>query len=143
MQEITAARKIADLILDELVPGRLDGDNFTDPAMEDRRDVAPNPYTYQTETGLGLELYYGMPSRIHTPVGVWRIGGSGSGDFTRVISTLTERLGLEVIAPLERTSNGLYGPFYAITRLDGEPLPPLKYRTNRISPEESKRIWNS
>lgn len=137
MQEITAAHKIADMILDELVPTRF-GRGFI-LSMDDCRGDNPNRYMSPTETGIALELNYGMPCIIHTPAGAWRFSRSGYGNFTEVFSILTDRLGLES----NPIGHGFYGPFYAITRLDGEPLPPLKYRTGRPSPEESKRIWNS
>lgn len=44
----------------------------------------PNPYHDQTRSGLMLEAYYGMPSRIHTPCGGWKVLGSGCGSYNKV-----------------------------------------------------------
>ena len=98
----------------------------------DRRNDDPNPFYSQTESGLFLEEYYGMPNVLWTPWGKLHIGESGhsfGNGWEKIMTQLLPRLGASVYKSLERTSMGEFGPVYALTKIDDLELPPPIART--------------
>jgi len=126
-----AARKIADLV------HSYPNDQLW---MLDRRNAAPNPYYKQTESGLFLEMYYGLPSRLWTPWGEWHFGGSGSGDWDPVHPVILARLGATEYQP----EMGYIGPVYAIHRVDGDitlPDPIVRPHEQYMSYKDALAAW--
>jgi hypothetical protein len=114
--------------------------------MEDRRKESVNPYYDQVEQGLFLEMYYGMPSSLHTPWGKKAIGESGSHTggmgWERYMPEIEGRLGLTLFKPLITNIMGEFGPVYAIHKVDDEELPePIHNKKERLSYEEAKKAW--
>jgi hypothetical protein len=93
----------------------------------------PNPHYYQVESngGLALIMYDGMPSSFGTPLGELRLGGRGVSNQD-VRDMLRERLGLVEIVPKQVTMEGEFGPIMSITKdLEGNPLPQAVLRTTK------------
>jgi hypothetical protein len=113
--------------------------------LSDYRGESVNPFYYQTESGLFLELYYGKPSKIWTPWGSWRCWGSGEEEWGNVMSQFLQRLGAVEHQPLSRTHAGEFGPVYAITSVDGVPLPRATERAHGqyMAYEDAKAAWQS
>jgi hypothetical protein len=111
--------------------------------LDDRRDEEVNPYYSQTEQGIFLEIYYGRPGKIWTPWGQWTCWGSSSGDWTKALPQMLERLGATVVQDRQIIKGyGEVGPVYAIHRVDELELPEPKVRTSKPLPyNESKRLW--
>ncbi len=131
-------RRIGDLFF-ELVA------NEEDAWVEDRRRDSVNPFYNQTKQGLFLEVYYGAPSVLWTPWGKWGFTGPAYGDLSKTTKEFLRRLGA-VMCVKERTSNlvGVYGPVYALYRIDDQPLPAPIRRASRedyLTDEEAELEW--
>lgn len=106
-----------------------------------------NPYFNQMEEGIMLEEYYGMPAKLYTKIGEWNITGSGSSKnngWKNIIDQLKVDLGLELQKEGEKHHNmGYFGPYWNITKLNGENILSAKKRTKRdyINYAECKKIW--
>lgn len=151
-------RKVADIIFEHAIseyailrfgdPNRLDK-----PYMEDRRKEGANPFYNQTADGLYLELYYGMPSSLWTPWGKWRFGGSGSGScWENILPSVLKRFGATLHQPLRTNTMGVFGPVYALHKVDDTPLPdPVEldnaayasYEDSRVAWEELTKQYKS
>lgn len=136
-----AARRVADVIFEYIDP-RFDPKSDK-PWKDDRRREEVNPYHHQTANGLFLEFYYGSPSSLRTPWGEWHFSGSGSGSWEKITPELLKRFGATLHEP-ERTSQmGVFGPVYALHKVDEVTLPepteldPLAY----ASYDEAKEAW--
>jgi len=112
-----AIRKIADMAY-EYASADVGGE----PWLEDRRGERVNPYYNQTESGVFLEMYYGIPGKLWTPWGSWNCWGSGSG-YGGEYDRMLERLGAVEHTPETISTMGVFGPVYALTSVDGDPLP--------------------
>lgn len=103
----------------------------------------PNPFRDQTKQGFILQEYYGMPSRIHTCYGAWHILGSGSGDWSPIMESLKEDLGLKMLRSGRLGDNGYHGPLWKITKFKDIDIP--KYisvcQSNYKPYEECKQVW--
>lgn len=83
--------------------------------LEDRRKEGVNPFYFQTDHGLFLEMYYGLPSTIHTPWGIWGFGGSGSGRMEPIVNALLIALApVSVQMPKKVNNWGEFGPIYSV-----------------------------
>ena len=138
-----AAREVADLVFAELEarggstsPGRALW-------LEDRRGERVNPCHVQARSGLFLEMYYGLPSRLWTPWGVWGFAGSGMGNFSTLVGDLLPKLGAAEFRPQQTMSMGEFGPVYALTSVGGRPLPraELRERGEFVAYEDAHRRW--
>ena len=114
--------------------------------IQDRTSQGINPCHDQVESNgaMALEMYYGMPSTLHTPLGRVEFAGSGQGDFNDVMELLTERFGLEEIVPVTQTDNGAFGPIYRITKdLEGNELPEVIYakKADFIGYDNARALW--
>ncbi|MFZ1459105.1 MAG: hypothetical protein WAT17_04485 [Candidatus Saccharimonadales bacterium] len=95
-----------------------------------------SPDSNQTIAGLYLEFYYGHPSKLWTPWGDWRFGGTQSSKFN--LEEFMSRLTLEVHTEGHQEWIGYIGPVYAILAVDGEPAPTpsLKATQSEYTPYE-------
>lgn len=129
--------RVADLVLSYVTCDRRLGDQRKEPV---------NPFYNQTESGLYLEAYYGLPSILWTPWGKWSFSGWGSGDWDPVWPELIQRLGATVFRPLIVDNIlGEFGPIYALHSIDAEPLPEPKLRMKDTFLEYNtvKEAWTS
>ncbi len=82
--------------------------------------------------GIGLEIYYGLPSRIYTPLGYIRVATcyTNISDRNKIMERLTEEYGLVTVREETYGSLGVTGPVYAITKLpwSDETLPVFEYK---------------
>lgn len=133
-------RQVADLAFEYGSP-----DIGSDLWLEDRRNEEVNPRYHQAESGLFLELYYGIPGSIWTPWGNWNCWGSGSGNWNDAIQELLKRLGAVEHIPLKRSLMGEIGPVYALTSVHGVPLPPAveRRRDEHLTYEKVMEAWRS
>lgn len=104
----------------------------------------PDSYHNQTHAGLFLEQYYSLPNRLRTPWGLYRIGGSGMGDWDPAAEQLVERFGAVVHRPLRRSDMGEFGPVYTLGRVDDLqlPTPVVRVREEFVGYHESLNHWN-
>jgi len=135
-----AARKIADLSYEFASPS-----TKGNPWLDDRRDEGVNPYYNQTETGLFLEMY-SIPGKIWTPWGSWGCWGSGTGWDKKMTEAFLERLGATIYQEekyVEGAFGGVYGPVYAVHRVDDIQLPDPVARNKKeyLSYEQSDHEW--
>jgi hypothetical protein len=91
--------------------------------LSDRRGEGINPLQHQTEQGLFLELYAGIPGKLWTPWGEWVCWGSGSGSWQHAMPIFLSRLGAKVHIAGPIKSRQHYGTVYAINRIDMQDLP--------------------
>lgn len=139
-----AVRALADLVFAEFYKagGSSDPASRAEAWLEDRRNESVNPFYDQTENGLVLELYYGLPSKIHTPWGGWSFTGSGSSPrdwFEDLVQTITEQTQATVHCP----SMGRHGPWFALGKIgDYQCGPAVPREIAAYLPYESARdIW--
>lgn len=113
--------------------------------MQDWRKEAPNPFNSQTQQGLFLEMYYGLPNRLWTPWGEWNFGGSGSGYWEVTHPKILQRLGAVEYQPLRHTKSREHGPVYALHEFDGVSLPePIERQRNQyLDYEVAKKAWEA
>ena len=111
--------------------------------LEDRRDQSVNPFYGQTKQGFILEVYYGIPGDIYTPLGKWNCFGSGSGYDNGELDRYLESIGAVMIQPKVITSMGEFGPLYAITKVNGVdlPYPEQRSKSDFIPYEEALKAW--
>ena len=136
-----AARKIADLSYEFASPS-VKGN----PWLDDRRDEGVNPFYHQTETGLFLEMYYGIPGKIWTPWGYWGCWGSGTGWDKKKTEAFLKRLGATIYQEkryVEGACGGEVGPVYAVHCVDEMQLPdPVMRNTKKyLSYEQANKEW--
>ncbi len=101
----------------------------------------------QTDQGLFLEFYNGIPRYIWTPWGCWEIAISGSGWNKDLLSKLKDELGLrEFLGQVRDEKVGVeVGPIYSINKVDGKFLPEAIERPpeKRQPLEELRKKWLS
>lgn len=117
----------------------------TNHSLNDNRHSDINPAWNQTESGLFLELYYGVPGQLWTPWGQWNCWGGGYGHWESKIEAILERFGAVEYRSLDIRDDGEYGPVYALTRVNGTQLPPAIERkfNDYIKAVDAHRIWKS
>lgn len=95
-------------------------------APADYRVGGVNPYYNRTTSGLYLEFYYGYPSKVWTPGGYWTMTGStithAFVDKDALAAKFMARITARQTEPLQQSKWGCYGPVYAVTAIDGEPI---------------------
>jgi hypothetical protein len=103
----------------------------------------PNAGCAQTKNGLILEVYYGMPSFIHTPYGRWKILGNGSGAWQPVIEALKSSLDLEKISKVPDKNK--YGQLWAIRKWNNIRLDPPFFcsKQERTSVKKVAQVWSA
>lgn len=113
--------------------------------LEDNRAAVIVPSHFQTSSGLFLELYYRIPGKIWTPWGVWSCWGSGVGWDNETMSKFLARLGAVEYMTLTLSSLGEFGPVYALTSVDGVPLPPAieRPRDKYMKYEDAMAAWEA
>ncbi|MBF6202205.1 hypothetical protein, partial [Nocardia cyriacigeorgica] len=87
------------------------------------RTAGPDPFRAQTTSGLYLQFYYGLPSRLWTPWGAWKFSGL-SQDWA---GQTPEQLNAGFLARVTLTRHtpryveqiGSSGPVLAVTAVDG------------------------
>jgi len=100
----------------------------------------------QTDQGLLLEFYYGLPLYIWTPWGCWQIGHTGSGWNDDLLSQLKDELGLkEFRGKIKNEKIGVeVGPIYSINKVNGKFLPEAIERPpEKRQPLEELKKWLS
>lgn len=114
-------------------------------SLTDNRAERPNPCQEHTEQGFVLEIYYGAPDRLHTPWGTWLFFRSLTGNWDAILPGILSRLGATLHRPLEQTRMGEFGPFYALTSIDGQALPPLVLcaKAKRLNYDEAVADWKA
>lgn len=108
-----------------------------------------NPFYEQIvdNGGIGLEFYYGMPSKLYTPLGYINITSNFTcgGDKDAIVERLIADYGAILVEEETISSIGVFGPVYAITKLpwSEELLPVFEYRKREdyIGYEEAKRLY--
>jgi hypothetical protein len=115
----------------------------------ERRDEGVNPFYNQTETGLFLEFYYGHPSQIWTPWGHVKFTGSvscsGISPWDKINDAFLERLGAKLFVPEKHEKWGVYGPVFAIHKVDEMelPEPQLRERQDFLEYEVAKEAYEN
>lgn len=137
------AHKIADICHEYNI---LERNNPKHRWMEDRRKERVNAFYNQTESGLFLQMYYGLPSSLWTPLGRWGFGGSGSGHWDEVETELISRFGMRVhVAEHYRNgpTGGVYGPIYELIKVDNVILPQARVaeEENFVSYDDANEQW--
>ena len=111
-----------------------------------RKAYGINPYYGQSESGLFLNYYYGVPNEIWTPWGKFHFAGCTSyrsGTPEKILAPILEMFGSKLHEPVVRTHMGEYGPVYGLYRVDGEDLPEPVLRNGTYLPyQESLDQWN-
>lgn len=135
---IAQCRKIA-AIFDKELP-----DTALGPAAH--RAGGINPYYNRTTSGLYLEFYYGLPSKIWTPGGYWAMTGSTSfiaGQAERLAALVMRHLDAKLHLPMRQDRNGCYGPVFAIWAIDGELVdaPGDVIRFSKLGYHEMRAEW--
>lgn len=100
---------------------------------------------HQTEKGIVIEEYAGMPILIHTPLGTLRILSSGVAPASKiyhVIEGLKETLGLELLQEAVVSDHGTYGPFWAVKTWKKISFEDPEFRIGKIPEQELKLIWD-
>ena len=95
------------------------------------------------DTGLILEEYYGMASKIYTSIDYWNIFGSSSSQkngFIEIINELKNKLDLKLIKDGNQTD---YSPLWEIRKINGIIIPlSKKEKSKYIEYSECKNIWS-
>jgi hypothetical protein len=114
----------------------------------ERRDDDVNPFYNQMEQGMIVEFYYGLPSKIYTPLGEYHITGSSGGtreESERYLDLFfhNSNVEFELLSPERNTNQGTFGPWYTVRRVKGMKLPdPVKRdRKSFVEYEDSKAAW--
>jgi hypothetical protein len=98
--------------------------------------IDPVKHRLAANGGLSLVLLYGIPRRFETPLGGWEII-FGADTYTsdrrkEAFAIIQEKLGLELLQPVESVSGpvgGPFGPVYTVTRdLQGKKFTALPVR---------------
>lgn len=112
------------------------------------KDVVNPFYSQITDNGgIGLEFYYGYPSKLYTPLGEIDItcNFTCGGDEDAIVKRLISDYGAVLVSEVERNYMGEFGPVYAITRLPwtAEELPVFEYRKRQdyIPYEEAIKLY--
>jgi hypothetical protein len=117
--------------------------------LEDRQHCDPNPTSKQTARGFFLEISKGRPYSIWSPWGEWRCWGRSIGDWNHKCVDLLGRLGAQKYGKARKILRQMYpqmGSLYAITSIDGDPVPApamLLSLQNYAEYSEVMRSWDS
>ena len=113
-----------------------------------RCEDSVNPFYNQIidNGGIGIELHYGMPSKLYTPLGDIGITGYTYGGNERdIVNRLTTDYGAILVEEKETSSLGVFGPVYSITKLPwiSDKLPVFEYKKHEdyIEYNEAKRLY--
>ncbi len=93
--------------------------------VKDDGDINPFYDQIIENGGIGLELYYGEPSKIYTPLGyIHIVNGFTSREKNNqeeFLKELKEKYGLITVLEGKQSKQGYFGPYYSITKLPWEP----------------------
>lgn len=139
-----AVRKVSDIFFEEVHTAQEAGADLHVSFCND----GANPFYSQTASGLFVEYYYGHPSKVWTPWGYWHfvshVGYSGN-PWPSILERVLERLGAtEYIA--ERSEEwGVYGPVYALSKVDDIelPEPTVRERQNYLEYSVANQAWKN
>jgi hypothetical protein len=137
-------RRIGDLIFKIINSSR--PAESGDIGMEDRREEGSNSFYNQTSSGLYLEFYHDLPSKIWTPWGRWDVGGSGhGGEWQSIKEAILFRLGAKIHQRVRHTNMGTIGPVWGLYRVDDVQLPePKQLDKSAYAPyEEVLKAWEA
>lgn len=116
-------------------------------SVRSKDDVNPFYNQITDNGGIGLEFYYGKPSKLYTPLGYIDItcNFTCGGDDDVIVKRLISDYGAVLVRELKITNMGEFGPVYAITQLPwtDEKLPVFEYRKRQeyIPYEEAKKLY--
>jgi hypothetical protein len=96
--------------------------NSEDMAIHDWRSEKVNPFWNQTQSGLFIEMYYGVPGDIYTPLGKWNCWGGGHGRFD-FEEFFKRHMQLTVAVDYRESHMGRFGPVFAVHSFKGIALP--------------------
>ena len=88
-----------------------------------------DPFNCQTECGLFLEEYNGMPCYIYTPLGRWKIMDrttANGNEWNKIMENLKNNIELELFIPKIKVNTcwtGIIGPIWKIIRFNNQILP--------------------
>ncbi len=141
----TLVRRVGEIFFEEVGKAKLDKWTSIQP-WADIDEV--NPFYCQTDQGLFLEYYYGLPSKVWTPWGEWDFVGSTShtaGDEKKFLPKFLERVGAVLVVAEYNDRQGTHGPIYAIRHVDNTnlPKPQNRERQNYLEYEVSKKAWKN
>lgn len=102
----------------------------------------PDPFNCQTECGLFLEEYNGIPCYIYTPLGRWKIMDRTTAmgnEWNKIMKKLKENLELELFIPKIKVNiywTGFIGPIWKIISFNNKilPLSVIRNKSCNISP---------
>lgn len=102
----------------------------------------PSPSYNQTQEGLILEEYFGIPLKMHTPYGQWTILKRAGGNWRKVMEAIKAPLGLEVFMG---KSDYELGPYWAITKWQELKMHSPVYRDpfEYLSHTQVKAVWQA
>ena len=102
-----------------------------------------NPFWNRTIQGVGLEMYYGLPSNLWTPFGQITIFGGGSGWWKDWLNHMGKHTTYNMHQGLIVSDMGEYGPVYEIRSIGDIQIPELQVM-NKPYPEDNMReLWKS
>lgn len=122
-------------------------------AQSVRAKESANPYYNQITDngGIGLEFYYGLPSKLYTPLGQVEITcdfvGTCAGMKELIAEKVLKEYGAVLVDDEKKTTLGIFGPVYAITKLpwQDKELPVFEYRKKEdyIKEDEAQKLYNT
>lgn len=117
--DAASALRLAEMVFEHFAPH---GTNDGRPELWDNREHDPRFMLHRTESGLYLEMFNGIPSRIWTRWGEWDIAyGTSYAPHLQASRELLSRLWLgQVNGPFQMAPGVEIGPLYAVGALEGE-----------------------
>lgn len=107
-------------IYDEVIPSS---------GADEYRFGGANPYHDRTDSGLCLEIYYGLPSKLWTPWGGWKFSGTTScrfGDMAAMLDGFLSRLTVRTQIEFRQGKGGDYGPVYTVLAVEDDPVEEMR-----------------
>jgi len=130
LEAINHAKLVGDHIHCLLDSGKYDFRCFTKEHYKD----GPNPYYFQTKTGLFIEENLGnQPAYLYTPLGKWSILGSTHSEpdktkTVKIMDTLKDDLGLVLFRAVKKGVYEDYGAIWKITKYNTIPFQKAVFR---------------
>ena len=108
-----------------------------------------DPFNSQTDCGLFLEEYNGMPCYLYTPIGRWKIMDrttAKGNQWNMIMKDLKKRLQLELFISRRKITKGwvgYIGPVWKIISFDNKilPEPIMKSKSNLCSSSYSREVF--
>lgn len=143
--DAAGAHRLAEMVFEHFAPYGADDGR---PELCDSRDQSPRFMMHRTDSGLYLDMFNGVPSRILTRWGEWEIAyGDSREPHLEASRDLLRRLWVgQVNEPFQLAPGVEMGPLYAVGALDGEYLLTPKLSDDIPYPYTQSRLaasWQS